>query len=131
MCELIHETGDFYREVFARHSKPVTFMGMTFYRDRAKQARVNAYAKRVAETSVRELRAAKASDKTVFEAFTAVSCSIELRRPHLRAALADAYRAGDHAELGRIVAEEMRLELQDQAEDSACEEIGDYEGERA
>ena len=131
MSELTHETGDFYREVYARHSKPVTFMGITIYRDRAKQARVNAYAHRVADTSVRELRAAKASDKTVFEAFKSVSFSIEYRRPHLRAALADAYRAGDHAELGRIVAEEMRLELQDQAEESACEEIGDYEEEQA
>lgn len=131
MCELTHETGDFYREVFARHAKPVTFMGMTFYRDRAKQARVNAYAHRVADTSVRELRAAKASDKAVFEAFERVGSAIAIKRPHLRAALADAYRTGDHAELGRIVAEEMRLKLQDQAEDSACEEIGDYEGGQA
>lgn len=131
MSELTHETGDFYREVFARHAKPVTFMGMTFHRSRDEQARVDAYAKRVADKSLRKLRAAKASDKTVFEVFKGVSFSIEYRSPHLRTALADAYRAGDHAELGRIVAEEMRLELQDQAEESACEEIGDYEEEQA
>lgn len=124
MSELTHEFGDFYRDVFAKHAAPVTFCGLTLYRDRAKQAQVDAQAKRIADLSVRELRAAQASDKAVFEALKGVSFSLEYRRPHLRAALADAFRVKDHAELGRIVAEEMAAELRDKAVDAAEEEAG-------
>lgn len=125
MCELTHEYGDFYREVFAKYAAPVTFFGMTLYRDRAKQAEVDAQAKRIADLSVRALRSAMATDRIVFEAFEYVAMGIEMRRPHLLHELADAYRTKDHAELGRIVAREMSLRLKDQSVDAAEEEIGE------
>lgn len=122
MCELTHEYGDFYREVFAKHAAPLKFCGLTLYRTRAEQAEVDAQAKRIADLSVRELRSAIATDQSIFEAFEHVSFDIELRNPHLLHALADAYRDKDHAELGRIVASRMDARLRYKAEDTAeCE----------
>ena len=127
MCELTHADGNFWRDIFKRHSEPTTFQGFTFWRRHDEQELIDRQAKRLADTALRELRALEASDKEVFAAFGDVQWEIEYRHPHLRAALADAYRAGDHAEIGRIVAKKIRLVLQAKAEDAADESWSEVE----
>jgi len=122
MCELTDPRGDFWRRIHAHVAEPVRFAGYVFHRRHDEQALVEKQAVRRADTAVRELRALEANDKSVFGALESVSFQIEYKRPHLRAQLADAYRTGDHAELGRIVADEMRQELEQQADDAAADE---------
>lgn len=121
MCELTDSRGDFWRRVHASVVEPVRFAGYVFHRRHDEQVLRDKQAVRRADTAVNELRKLEAYDKTVFETLNSVPFEMEYRRPHLCAALAYAYRAGDHAELGWIVADEMRRLLERQAEDAAQE----------
>ena len=121
MCELSDSKGDFWRRVHASVADPVRFMGYVFWRRHGEQVLRDKQAVRRADTAVNELRKLEADDKAVFEAMEGVSFEIGYRRPHLRASLANAYRATNHAELGCIVADEMRRLLEQQAEDAAAE----------
>lgn len=123
MCELTCDKGDFWREVFVDYTRPVKFMGYVFRRTPEDQARRDDKAKRIADAAVRNLRVAEANDKAIFAAFENVPTNVFLHRLHLRANIGDAYRDGDHAELGRIVAEEIRAALQQDARDAAEDDV--------
>lgn len=121
MCELYDSKGEFWHRVYASVAEPVRFMGYVFWRRHDEQVLRDKQAVRRADTAVNELRKLEADDKAVFEAFEGCAFEIEYRRPHLRAALANAYRAANNAELGCIVADEVRRLLEQHAEDAACE----------
>lgn len=127
MCQLTDSRGDFWRRIYTNVSEPVRFAGYVLRRNPDVQALYETQGARRADAAVRKLRALEADDKVVFDALESVPFAIAYRRPHLRAALADAYRKGDHAELGRIVADEMRMELEEKAEDAASDECEELE----
>ena len=129
MCELTDSRGDFWRRIYAHVSEPVRFAGFVFHRDHDVQALRNKQATRRADQAVAELRALEANDKAVFETLEGCAFRISYRKPELRGALCNAYREGDHAELGRIVAGIMREELEEKAEDEAAD--GCYDAEQA
>jgi len=127
MCELTDSRGDFWRRIYAHVSEPVRFAGFVFHRDHDVQALRNKQATRRADQAMAELRALEANDKAVFEALESCAFRIGYRKPELRGALCNAYRAGDHAELGRIVAGIMREELEEKAADEAADGCWDVE----
>ena len=121
MCDLSDSKDEFWRRVHASVAAPVRFMGYVFWRRHDEQVLRDKQAVRRADTAINELRKLEADDNAVFEAFEGAPFEIEYRRSHLRASLANAYRTANNAELGCIVADEMRRLLEQQAEDAAAE----------